>query len=274
MDFQFTSQAILDKIYSQRASWNLIPCNSINLFSCLSSNLKTQASTDTFPHLLKTPAITKNAQKPRIYMFFQQMFSRISEALMKEDTTTLKALRDLVKLIKVTPRIHPRWTWTTSTTWSPEYNYTSLPFNIMDTLTFFVLEKMEKVRMVYLLLADDELKKNGYPKENHSSSWKMCFLGILLYSSQKIQKNATPDVMERAMDHLSSLLTGADTKWWRSFIAGEREKRVMWEEMKEDVCTVYGRWGILWRQPSSFQAFVLRSRWGRWRWCWGQRQWF
>lgn len=146
-------------MYSQRTSWNLIPCNSINLFSCLSSNLKTQASTDTFPHLFKTPAITKNAQKPRICMFFQQMFSRISEALMKEDTTTLKALRDLVKLIKVTNRIHPRWTWTTSTTWSPWYNYTSLPFNIMDPLTFFVLEKMEKVRMVYLLLADDEQKE-------------------------------------------------------------------------------------------------------------------
>jgi len=43
----------------------------------------------------------------------------------------------------------------------------------------------------------------------------------------------TLDVMEKAMDHLSSCLSGADTKWWSSFIASEREKRVTWEEMEE-----------------------------------------
>lgn len=47
-------------------------------------------------------------------------------------------------------------------------------------------------------------------------------------------KDVTLDVMERAMDHLSSRLTGADTKWWSSFIASEREKRVTWEDMKGD----------------------------------------
>ena len=47
-------------------------------------------------------------------------------------------------------------------------------------------------------------------------------------------KNVTPDVMERAMEHLSSHLNGADTNWWSSSIASEREKRVMWEKMKED----------------------------------------
>ena len=47
-------------------------------------------------------------------------------------------------------------------------------------------------------------------------------------------KNATPDVMERAINHLTSRLIGADIDWWRSFIAGEREKRIMREEMTED----------------------------------------
>lgn len=47
-------------------------------------------------------------------------------------------------------------------------------------------------------------------------------------------EDVTLDVMERAMDHLSSRLTEADTKWWSSFIASEREKKVAWEDMKGD----------------------------------------
>ena len=64
-------------------------------------------------------------------------------------------------------------------------------------------------------------------------------------------KNATPDVMERAINHLTSRLIGADIERWRSFIAGEREKRIMWEEMTEDEYMEAGE---------SFDISPLRSK--------------
>ena len=103
-----------------------------------------------------------------------------------------------------------------------------------------------EVEMVYRLLAGDEqkewLSKAGKP-----------FVII---------KNATSDVMGRAMNQLTSRLTGADIEWWMSFIAGEREKRIMWEEMTEDEYMESGESFDIspLRSKPSDQDSVLRSR--------------
>ena len=47
-------------------------------------------------------------------------------------------------------------------------------------------------------------------------------------------KNATPETMQRALNHLKLHLTGADIQWWTSFIAKEIEKRETWENMTEE----------------------------------------
>ena len=116
--------------------------------------------------------------------------SRIFEALKKEDTTTLKALRDLVKLIQVTLRIHQQCAVCGHyLTWRPRFDHRSLPFRVMDPCTFCVLQKMEKVIWKWCTVSWPVLsKKNGYPKENSTSSCKMRLMGTQLYSNQKIQK--------------------------------------------------------------------------------------
>lgn len=87
--------------------------------------------------------------------------------------------------------------------------------------------------MMYHLLAGVE-QKEWLPKGKQYVIMKDAPHGHPTLLKPENTKDVTLDVMERAMDHLSSRLTGADTKWWSSFIASEREKRVMWEEMKED----------------------------------------
>ena len=89
------------------------------------------------------------------------------------------------------------------------------------------------MEMVYHLLAGVE-QKEWLPQGKQYVIMKDGPHGHPTLLKPENTKDVTLDVMERAMDHLSSHLTGADTKWWSSFIASEREKRVMWEEMKED----------------------------------------
>ena len=117
------------------------------------------------------------------------------------------------------------------------YAHTSLPSNIMEPHTFFVLQEMEKVRWKwYTIFWLVESARNGYPRKNHLSYvMKDMPLGYPSLLRPKNTKNATPETMERAVDHLKTRLTGADTEWWTLFVASrEREKREMWEEMIDE----------------------------------------
>lgn len=89
------------------------------------------------------------------------------------------------------------------------------------------------MEMVYRLLAGVE-QKEWLPKGKQYVIMKDGPHGHPTLLKPENTKDVTLNVMERAMDHLSSRLTGADTKWWSSFIASEREKRVTWEDMKWD----------------------------------------
>lgn len=40
--------------------------------------------------------------------------------------------------------------------------------------------------------------------------------------------------MERALEHLKSRLTVADSEWWKTFVAKEKENRELWKGMTED----------------------------------------
>ena len=86
---------------------------------------------------------------------------------------------------------------------------------------------------MYRLLAGDE-PKEWLPKEKPFVVMKDVPPGYPTLLKPRNARKATPNVMDTAMDHLSLHLTGADIKWWRSFIASKREKRVLWEEMTED----------------------------------------
>ena len=88
--------------------------------------------------------------------------------------------------------------------------------------------------MVYHLLAGGE-RKEWLPKEKPFVIMKDMPLGYPSLLRPKNTKNATPEAMERAVDHLKTRLTGADTEWWTLFVASrEREKREMWEEMIDE----------------------------------------
>lgn len=87
--------------------------------------------------------------------------------------------------------------------------------------------------MVYRLLAGGE-RKEWLPKEEPFVIMKDIPPGYPSLLRPENTKNATPETMERALDHLKTRLTGADFEWWTSFIAKERAKREMWEEMTEE----------------------------------------
>lgn len=71
------------------------------------------------------------------------------------------------------------------------------------------------MEMVYHLLAGDE-QKEWLPKGKKNVIMKDAPLGHPTLLKPENAKNVTPDVMERAMEHLSSHLNGADTNWWSS----------------------------------------------------------
>ena len=68
--------------------------------------------------------------------------------------------------------------------------------------------------MAYRLLAGDE-QKEWLPKGKPFVIVKDAPFGYPTLLKLKNAKNVTPDVMDRAMDHLSSRLTGAEIEWWR-----------------------------------------------------------
>ena len=162
---------------------------------------------------------------------FRQTLSRISEPLKKEDTTTLKAFRILIN---------------ESCTPNPSTVYLDVIYDIkswiqpfpllgtMDPLTFFVLTKKGKgeVELVYRLLPGDK-QKEWLPIEKPFII-KDAPPGYPTFLKPENAKNVTANVMDRAMNHLTSRLTRADMEWWRWFFAGQREQRIMWEEMAKD----------------------------------------
>ena len=87
--------------------------------------------------------------------------------------------------------------------------------------------------MVYRLLAGGE-QKEWLPKGGPFVIMKCMPPGYPALLRPENAKNATPKAMERSLAHLNTRLTGADTEWWKSFIAKERTKREMWEEMTEE----------------------------------------
>ena len=87
--------------------------------------------------------------------------------------------------------------------------------------------------MVYRLLAGGE-HKEWLPKEKPFVIMKDMPPGYPSLLRPENTKNATPETMERALDHLKSRLTGADIEWWTSFIAKEIEKRETWENVTEN----------------------------------------
>ena len=87
--------------------------------------------------------------------------------------------------------------------------------------------------MVYRLLAGGE-RKEWLPKEKPFVIMKDMPPGYPSLLRPENTKNAMPKVMERALDHLKSRLTGGDIKWWTSLIANEKAKREIWENMTEE----------------------------------------
>ena len=163
----------------------------------------------------------------------EQNSKRISEALKKEDATTLKALRHLInKSYSPNPstvyvdNIYDMKSWIRPYVSTFQYHGPPHVFR-------FTKNGKGEVEMVYRLLAGDE-QKEWLPKGKPFVIMKDAPLGYPTLLKPENAKNARPDVMDRAMNHLSSRLTGAEIEWWRSFIAREREKRAMWEEMIED----------------------------------------
>ena len=161
------------------------------------------------------------------------MFSRISEALKKADATTLKALRDLITS-SYTP--NPSTVYVDNIydmkAWIRPYVATFQNHGTPHVFRFTKNGKGE-VEMVYRLLAGGE-RKEWLPKEEPFVIMKDMPPGYPLLLRPENTKNATPEAMETALGHLKSRLTGAEIEWWTSFIATERAKREMWEEMTEE----------------------------------------
>ena len=161
------------------------------------------------------------------------MFSRISESLKKEDATTCKALRILINK-SYSP--YPSTVYVDNIydmkSWIQPYVST---FQHHGSGHVFCHTKNVKgeVEMVYRLLAGDE-QKEWLPKGKPFVIMKDAPPGCPAILKPENAKSVTPSVIERALNHLTSRLTGADIEWWRSFIAGEREKRIMSDEMTED----------------------------------------
>ena len=140
------------------------------------------------------------------------MFSRISEALKKANATTLQALRRLI---------------TSSYTPNPSTVYVENIYDMKSwirpyVLTFqhhgtphvfrFTKNGKGEVEMVYRLLAGGE-RKEWLPKGEPFVIMKDMPPGYPSLLRPENTKNATPDDMERALDHLKSRLTGGDIKW-------------------------------------------------------------
>ena len=161
------------------------------------------------------------------------MFSRISEALKKADATTLKGLRDLITL-SYTP--NPSTVYVDNIydmkSWLRPYVST---FQNHGTPHVFRFRKNGKgeVEMVYRLLAGGE-HKEWLPTGEPFVIMKDKPPGCPALLKPENAKTATPEAMERAVDHLNTRLTGADTEWWKSFIEKERAKRQLWEEMTKE----------------------------------------
>ena len=86
---------------------------------------------------------------------------------------------------------------------------------------------------MYRLLAGGECKV-WLPKEEPFVIMRDMPPGYPSLLRPENTKNATPEAMERALDHLKSHLTGADIEWWTSFITKEIAKRETWENMTEE----------------------------------------
>ena len=181
---------------------------------------------------------------------FQQTFSRNSESLKKEYATTLKALRILInKSYSPNPSTVYADNIYDMKSWIRPYVSTFQHHGSPHVFRFTKNVKGE-VEMVYRLLAGD-VQKEWLPKGKPFVIMKDAPPGYPAILKPENAKNVTPDVMERALNHLTSRLTGADIEWWRSFIAREREKRRMWEEMTEDEYMEAGE---------SFDISPLRSK--------------
>ena len=97
----------------------------------------------------------------------------------------------------------------------------------------FTKNEKGEVKIVYRLLAGGECKE-WLPKEEPFVIMRDMPPGYPSLLRPENTKNATPEAMERALDHLKSRLTGADIEWWTSFIAKEIAKRETWENMTEE----------------------------------------
>ena len=137
---------------------------------------------------------------------FRQLFSTISEALKKEDTTTLKAFRIL---------INESYTPNPSTVYVEIiYDMKSWiqPFPLLSTMDPLKNGKGE-VEMLCRLLPGDK-QKEWLPKEKPFNI-KDVPPGYPTLLEPENAKNVMAGIMDRAMNHLTSRLTGADIEWWR-----------------------------------------------------------
>ena len=161
------------------------------------------------------------------------MFSRISKALKKAHATTLGALRELITS-SYTP--NPSTVYVDNIydmkSWIRPYVSTFQHHGTPHVFRFTKNGKCE-VEMVYRLLAGGE-RKECMPREEPFVIMKDMPPGYPSLLRPENTKNATPETTERALDHLKSRLTGADIKLLSSFIAKERAKREMWEEMTKE----------------------------------------
>lgn len=160
------------------------------------------------------------------------MFSRISEALKKVDATTLESLRHLIPS-SYTP--HPSTVLMENIydlkSWIRPFVATFQNHGSPHVFRFTKNERGE-VEMVYRLLAGGE-RKEWLPQEPFviMSEMPQGFPSLL---KPENTKNATPEEMERALNHLKSRLTVTESEWWTTFLAKEKEKREIWEGMTED----------------------------------------
>ena len=160
------------------------------------------------------------------------MFSRISEALKRVDATTLEALRRLISS-SYTP--HPSTVHMENIydfkTWIRPFVATFQNHGSPHVFRFTKNERGE-VEMVYRLLAGGEGKE--WLSEEPFVIMTEMPQGFPSLLKPDNKKNATPEEMERALEHLKSRLTVADSEWWKTFVAKEKENRELWEGMTED----------------------------------------